>query len=705
MIGTSSTSALAQMKMLILILVIVIVALVATVLVVFVILPGMNVDTDGDGVVDSVDNCMNTPAGVEVDANGCATAASGVEDCGNGNCAGTETCATCAVDCLSVSQVCCNGVAYTGTCCVNADCVSPQICRPDHTCGAEIKQCEDGLDNDGNGCADYPYDSGCDSASDNDESGGVCYCSDSDDGKNYTVLGRCTDLTPQTVNDECIDSDHLKEYYCAEPTGIGNPECTFEVYACPEGYECMGGRCMQFSGENCSWQLISTLGNSKSISSGIWEMIDVTGLAIGQYKLVWDIRRADETLPEVINFLLIEDPDGIRDENDFDNIKSHTAYFNETTGTGEWRIEIGNFNAYTIYHTTKLYQWICEGWGISTFDVEYSESSATGNCIDIDVSSFSADEANITCMTLGNCDEEDEECMYDGAGGCTCQGPSISECEAYVVNWSSDVHPQEQCMILDCPNDNDCYFSVEAMKCQCQTETQCIENWTDEWGWWQWGCDNGCPEDTTCSIVYLGSEFYDWVQACRCMPDDVDYCAFISLWHTDTDEDAWGNCSAAWCPSGYECRVDKYCPSEMPGECFYSCNCNKEGGCGYQELDGPCIGECEIYDDCMEGYKIGRVNEVCECVKDSVNGQWDGDCYDSDYNADPSPYMYKGYCEDITGTYIDCCHESIMYEWYCDEGVCDVEELDCGAQFGGVGDVWGCINGRCTNEEPWIVGP
>ena len=37
-----------------------------------------------------------------------------------------------------------------------------------------VPQCGDGIDNDNNGCADFPVDTGCTSATDNDESGGTC---------------------------------------------------------------------------------------------------------------------------------------------------------------------------------------------------------------------------------------------------------------------------------------------------------------------------------------------------------------------------------------------------------------------------------------------------------------------------------------------------------------------------------------------------
>ncbi|HET6348730.1 MAG TPA: hypothetical protein VFH88_06560, partial [Candidatus Krumholzibacteria bacterium] len=48
----------------------------------------------------------------------------------------------------------------------NDDSENTASCRP---------ECSDGIDNDGNGCADYPYDEGCSSADDPDESGGDCW--------------------------------------------------------------------------------------------------------------------------------------------------------------------------------------------------------------------------------------------------------------------------------------------------------------------------------------------------------------------------------------------------------------------------------------------------------------------------------------------------------------------------------------------------
>ena len=51
--------------------------------------------------------------------------------CGDGTCQSDvgENCANCPTDCPTGSnQVCCSGVLYTGDCCDNSDCVSPETC-------------------------------------------------------------------------------------------------------------------------------------------------------------------------------------------------------------------------------------------------------------------------------------------------------------------------------------------------------------------------------------------------------------------------------------------------------------------------------------------------------------------------------------------------------------------------------------------------
>ncbi len=57
--------------------------------------------------------------------------------------------------------------------CKCSQCVSAAICNPTPPPGVTPK-CQDGLDNDGDGCIDYPADAGCASSQDNDESQAGC---------------------------------------------------------------------------------------------------------------------------------------------------------------------------------------------------------------------------------------------------------------------------------------------------------------------------------------------------------------------------------------------------------------------------------------------------------------------------------------------------------------------------------------------------
>jgi hypothetical protein len=85
-----------------------------------------NEDNDGDGYT----NLEEWLHGYAADVEGTGTAT-----CGDGTCSGTETCSSCPSDC--------------GTC--------------------PTYQCNDGIDNDGDGLIDYPDDPGCTSSTDNDE--------------------------------------------------------------------------------------------------------------------------------------------------------------------------------------------------------------------------------------------------------------------------------------------------------------------------------------------------------------------------------------------------------------------------------------------------------------------------------------------------------------------------------------------------------
>jgi len=706
--AAASASPIAQMKTLIIILIVLIAALVAVLVFVFVILPGMGSgggtgagDSDGDGILDLYDNCPNTPAGVQIGPNGCAL---GVEDCGNGNCAGTETCATCPGDCLAAGQVCCNDVAQTGNCCTDADCAGTQLCVS-YNCVAQVAECADGLDNDGNGCSDWPFDSGCDTADDTTESTGVCYCADDDvttdfpDGKNYATRGTCVDLTPQTLEDSCVDSTHLSEKYCIA-TSVGNPQCTYEVYTCQQGYECMAGRCVPTGtgGENCEWQSIATLGDDKEVTAGSLENITLTNMVLGgQFKINWEIRRADGSFPVLINMLLIEDPDGTNVKTDYDNVKIYSVLFNETSGSGKWVIKLSNFNDYSVYYDIELYQWICEGWDTTPFNIDYGQSSMAGTCSGIDVEGYSAEEAAVICTNLGKCEEPGEQCEYDAdLEQCACGSTSSpqSACEAYEVEFDSDTAPQEQCEGLDC-NTGECVFSWDTESCGC--EDGCMENWTiDDEGTWYLNCSGECTEPTyICEEEYILTSEYGYKPACFCIPPAEEYCSnFIgSIADMDSEADAWADCSVGWCPGSGECVPYFYTSGGI--SVYYECECLGDE-CGYQHMGDACAGDCPEGSECVEGYKYDTEtyydwNLFCECCIDSTKGESDGfGCYDSDANA-ANPHFVRGYCEDATGTFIDDCYDegNVLNEWYCVGGVCVVEQVD----YSTYGDDWWCSNG------------
>ena len=73
--------------------------------------------------------------------------------------------------------------------------------------GDNVEQCEDNIDNDSNGFTDFPADTGCSSASDNDESSVAAQCADGidNDGDDLTDLDD-TGCTDASDNDETGDN-------------------------------------------------------------------------------------------------------------------------------------------------------------------------------------------------------------------------------------------------------------------------------------------------------------------------------------------------------------------------------------------------------------------------------------------------------------------------------------------------------------------
>ena len=68
-------------------------------------------------------------------------------------------------------------------------------------------------------------------------------CTDSDNGTNYYVKGKCTDsLYPAGINDSCyttnqVNYSNVKEMFCNT-----NGQCQAQIYQCP--YDCKNGVCI-----------------------------------------------------------------------------------------------------------------------------------------------------------------------------------------------------------------------------------------------------------------------------------------------------------------------------------------------------------------------------------------------------------------------------------------------------------------------------
>lgn len=68
------------------------------------------------------------------------------------------------------------------------------------------------------------------------------FCSDSDNGNNIYVQGRCVS-SQNTGTDFCNSDGTLTEYYCSRSKG--NPQCLSSTVICPTGYGCMNGACVR----------------------------------------------------------------------------------------------------------------------------------------------------------------------------------------------------------------------------------------------------------------------------------------------------------------------------------------------------------------------------------------------------------------------------------------------------------------------------
>jgi hypothetical protein len=94
-------------------------------------------------------------------------------------------------------------------------------------------ECSDGIDNDGNGCVDYPDDSGCDSLKDNNESGGSCPTDEDNDNNNENGdTSECTEDWDCTEWTGCGEDSYRRRdcvdlNFCG--TGLNKPD---EIESC-----------------------------------------------------------------------------------------------------------------------------------------------------------------------------------------------------------------------------------------------------------------------------------------------------------------------------------------------------------------------------------------------------------------------------------------------------------------------------------------
>jgi len=187
-------------------------------------------DSDGDGLVDLVDRCPNTPAGHAVDSTGCACGEAGHVSCDDGNACTDDACDPATAACVHTPRNCSDGDPCTA-----------DTCDPQSGChhAPEPDTDGDGLCDPIDPCPRVPHADPTDA--NGDGIGDVCECRDASPGRCIPALGaarhRCAlewmpmarplyshGLPAPVIH--CTDGDAS-----CDRDGVAG-QCTFQVLVC-----------------------------------------------------------------------------------------------------------------------------------------------------------------------------------------------------------------------------------------------------------------------------------------------------------------------------------------------------------------------------------------------------------------------------------------------------------------------------------------
>ncbi|MDD5041680.1 MAG: hypothetical protein PHX87_04730 [Candidatus Peribacteraceae bacterium] len=127
----------------------------------------------------------------------------------------------------------------TCRCATNSDCTSPDTCQSG-ICRPVTYQCNDGIDNDGDGATDYPNDFSCSSTTDNDETNPKAQCQDGIDNDHdgrtdYPDDPGCSTRQDNDEHNICPAATSTSTCRCATNTDCTNPDTCQGGYCRPTG--------------------------------------------------------------------------------------------------------------------------------------------------------------------------------------------------------------------------------------------------------------------------------------------------------------------------------------------------------------------------------------------------------------------------------------------------------------------------------------